>query len=103
MFAMRRTLRSEPANRPNTVLKNLVMTGVELIHARDAALGAALAVAPPSVEPAVAPVGSALDAVFGDKSGILYRSMRKVFRWLMRVELLRSPMLKLRDRIRQRR
>jgi len=79
------------------------MTGVELIHARDAALGAALDVAPPSVEPAVATVGSALDAVFGDKSGILYRSMRKVFRWLMRVELLRSPMLKLRDRIRQRR
>ena len=94
--------RSKAFREPHEVLTNLMAAGAELIRARDAALGAALDVPPPSVEPAPAPVSAIARTLSGDVRGLAYRGARKIYRLLKRIGPLRPLLQGLRDKIRRR-
>ena len=87
---------AEPFRHPNEVLERLVAAGVELIYARDAALGATLDVPPPSLE--VAPQPAPQTRSTADR-GITYRIARKFYRKLKDNKQLRPLLDRLRHEI----
>jgi len=94
-------VRSTPFRQPNEVLSKLVTAGVELIHARDPALGAALDVPPPSVAPVNRSTSLLAPEFTQDISGLAYRGVRKIYRSLKRVELLQPALPRLHDKVRR--
>lgn len=79
------------------MLDRLVAAGVELIHARDSALGAALDVAPPSVE--VADHRPAPQIRSTEGRGLTYRVARKFYRKLKDNQQLRPLLERVRHEI----
>ena len=83
------------------MLNKLVTAGVELVHARDPALGAALDVLPPSVAPVTSSASLLAAELTQDMRGLAYRGLRKIYRSLKRVELLQPALQRLRDKVRR--
>lgn len=77
MQAVKRTT-SDAFRRPNEVLRKLIAANVELIYARDAALGKGLDVPLPTVDLPDTPP----QRRHGDNRGFAYRAARKVYRKL---------------------
>lgn len=88
---------SGPFRRPSEVLDKLVAAGVELIYARDAALAAALDVAPPSIEGAGPPPAPLVRSPEG--RGLPYRVARKFYRKLKDNQQLKPLLEKVRHEI----
>lgn len=86
-----------PFRRPNEVLDKLVAAEVELIHARDWALGTALDVPPPSLE--VPDHRPAPQIRSTEGRGVTYRVARKFYRKLKNNEQLRPLLERVRHEI----
>jgi hypothetical protein len=95
-------VRSAAFRQPSETLNKLVAAGVELVHVRDATLGAELDVPPPPIEPVRQPASLIATELAHDVRGLAYRGARKAYRALKRVEPLQPLLQKLRDRIRRR-
>lgn len=91
-------MKSTVFRRPNDILDKLVKAGVELVHARDGALGAALDVPPPSLEP----VSTTTIWASEELRGLAYRGARKVYRSLKRIGPLQPLLEKARGIVRPR-
>jgi len=90
-------MRADPYRRPNEVLDKLVGAEVELIHARDSGLGAALDIPPPSLE--VADRSPAPQIRSTEGRGVTYRVARKFYRKLKHNEQLRPLLERVRHEI----
>lgn len=89
-------MNSEQFHNWDEVLDRLVAAGVELIYARDPALGVALDVPPPAVDVAhqpAPPVRAARDP------GFSYRALRKIYRKLKDNQRLRPLLERVRHEI----
>jgi hypothetical protein len=86
---------SEALRRPNELLDKLVAANVELIYERDLSLGAALDVAPPSVEVS----RPAQPTRSGDSRGATYRAARKFYRKLKNNQQLKPLLERVRHEI----
>lgn len=87
---------SELFRKPNEVLDRLVAAGVELICTRESAFGAALDVAPPSVDVAHQPAPPVRST---QERGITYRAARKFYRKLKDNKQLRPLLERVRHEI----
>lgn len=96
-------MRSTPFRQPSDVLDKLVAASVELVHARDAALGAALDVPPPSVAPVNRPASPFASKFAHDVRGLAFLGVRMIYRSLKRVEPLQPVLQILRDKVRRQR
>jgi hypothetical protein len=95
-------VRSTQFRKPDEILSKLVTAGVELVHVRDSALGAALDVPPLSVDPVSSPSTAIATGLYPDSRGLAWRGARKIYQSLKRVEPLQPVLQKLRDEFRRR-